>query len=155
MIDVRKTIESNIAHKFKMLSLQAVNDNSTIKDMTSLILIQDMIEWAGDLDDTTKKEALLVVLQNKLLQCYRNKLKICHYYGGDEVIYSNVNQTQNRYDWQEVRNKYLRPAGCNNLIAVGEVEQYDDCVVLLPFGQVVEYNPCDVIVEVILGETIE
>lgn len=154
MIDLNRTIEYNIVDKFKMLSLQATNINNT-KDIISLILIDDMIVWAGDLQDASKKEALLVMLKNKLLTCYKNKLKLCRYNGGEELMYSNVNTAQDRYEWLKVNTDYLSPKLCKDLKVLGETSAYDDCLMLVPFGQVTGYNPCDVIIELTLGEVIE
>lgn len=103
MIDFYCTIKNNILDKIKKLSLQMQADPKGFRQLLSLIIVDDMIQWAEDLDDASATEANLVLLKEHLLRCYSDNLKLCYDYTSDsQRSYTNVNTPQGTYDWNRI-----------------------------------------------------
>lgn len=78
-------------------------DPKGFRQLLSLIIVDDMIQWAEDLDDASATEANLVLLKEHLLRCYSDNLKLCYDYTSDsQRSYTNVNTQQGTYDWNRI-----------------------------------------------------
>lgn len=78
-------------------------DPKGFRQLLSLIIVDDMIQWAEDLDDASTTEANLVLLKQHLLRCYSDNLKLCYDYTSDsQQSYTNVNTPQGTYDWNRI-----------------------------------------------------
>lgn len=78
-------------------------DPKGFRQLLSLIIVDDMIQWAEDLDDASATEANLVLLKEHLLRCYSDNLKLCYDYTSDsQRSYTNVNTPQGTYDWNRI-----------------------------------------------------
>lgn len=103
MVDIECTLIKNIQDKIKKLSLQGVSDSLGFRQLLSIVMVTDLIEWAESLQDTSGMEEALVKLRDKLLVCYSKNIKLCHNYSKEAVsIYTSTNIPSSNQMWDRV-----------------------------------------------------
>lgn len=103
MIDIECTLIKNIQDKIKKLSLQGVSDSIGFRQLLSIVMLTDLIEWAEALQDTSGMEQALVKLRDKLLVCYSKNIKLCHNYSKEAMsVYASTNIPHSNPMWDRV-----------------------------------------------------
>lgn len=97
MIDINKTIYTNVLNKINQLRYQAKNDTKAFKSILKLIFVNDMIEWASQAPEEVKEK--LYKIQQQLILCDSN---IIPEYEDTSLAYTNVNTPQTIDTWKRV-----------------------------------------------------
>lgn len=103
MVNIECTLIQNIKDKIKRLSLQGVSDPIGLRQILSIIVISDLIEWTESLNDASEVEAFLVKLRNDLLMCYSKNLKLCNDYNSQDMrAFTSTNISESLPMWDRV-----------------------------------------------------
>ena len=99
MIDVKKTIFNNILDKLNKLRFQAKDDSSGFKSLLSIIVFDDLIEWAKYNNEEANTIKRLVDKRDSLVL---NNCCITPCYSDTSTAYTNVNTPQTNDTWKRV-----------------------------------------------------
>jgi hypothetical protein len=99
MVDINKTIYTNIVNKINMLRYQAVDDPTAFRAILDLIIVDCLIRWAGGLDEPQHILDQLVEKRNAILM---HNSCIIPEYTDWSTAYVNVNTPQTNDDWKRV-----------------------------------------------------
>lgn len=99
MVDINKTIYTNIVNKINMLRYQAVDDPKAFRAILDLIIVDCLIRWAGGLDEPQHILKQLVEKRNAILM---HNSCIIPEYTDCSTAYVNVNTPQTNDDWKRV-----------------------------------------------------
>lgn len=124
MVNIECTLIQNIKDKIKRLSLQGVSDPIGLRQILSIIVISDLIEWTESLNDASEVEAFLVKLRNDLLMCYSKNLKLCNDYNSQDMrAFTSTNISESIPMWDRVWDNNGNRVDPDGLIVPGEPEE--------------------------------
>jgi hypothetical protein len=111
MIDIKKTIFTNIVDKINMLRYQAKDDPKAFKALLNIIIVDDIIEWSESLDTPHKVFEKLIEKRHALLT---NNPCIKLQYSDFSTAYVNVNTAQSSDTWKRIwdaseKDTYITP----------------------------------------------
>lgn len=124
MVHINKTIINTIDKSIKETSLQAKDNEKVNKLLMSLIILQDLISWSGNLKQKVQLVDMLVKYQNALITRNPNCFKTFIIHSND---YTNVNIPDTEELWirlsGEKNYKVILPDPCCELeeLALGQL----------------------------------
>lgn len=121
MIDINKTIYTNILDKLNYLRYQAVDNPKAFKALMSLVILDYMIYWADELGEP---QCVIQKLIDKRHNILIHNSCINPVYADIATAYVNVNTPQSNDDWKRV----------------WDIET-EDCITLSPNCPVDKFDP--------------
>lgn len=124
MVHINKTIINTVDKSIKETSLQAKDNEKVNKLLMSLIILQDLISWSGNLKQKVQLVGMLVKYQNALIARNPNCFKTYIIHSND---YTNVNIPDTEELWirlsREKNYKVILPDTCCELeeLALGHL----------------------------------
>lgn len=130
MVHINKTIINTVEKSIKETSLQAKDNEKVNKLLMSLIILQDLISWSGNLKQKVQLVDMLVKYQNALIARNPNCFKTYIIHSND---YTNVNIPDSEELWirlsGEKNYKVIFPDTCCGLeeLALGYMVTEESC----------------------------
>lgn len=130
MVHINKTIINTVDKSIKETSLQAKDNEKVNKLLMSLIILQDLISWSGNLKQKVQLVDMLVKYQNALIARNPNCFKTYIIHSND---YTNVNIPDTEELWirlsGEKNYKVILPDTCCELeeLALGYMVTEESC----------------------------
>lgn len=132
MVHIDKTVINTIDKSIKEISLQAKDNSRTNELLMSLIILQDLIRWSGNLEQKAQLVDMMVKYRNAIIARNPNCFKT-HIIHSDD--YTNVNIPDTEELWSrltgEKNYKIVLPDTCCELeeLTLGHLITEGQCVI--------------------------